>query len=69
MGGWIGLKDRVNEGKWVWVDGSALSYKNWGSGQPNDDQNEDCCARNTDNKWYNNMCSTLRPYICESPTS
>lgn len=34
IGAWIGL--RKVSGNWKWVDGSALSTSNWGSGEPND---------------------------------
>ena len=34
---WLGATDEAVEGKWVWVDGSALGYANWdrAAGQPN----------------------------------
>jgi hypothetical protein len=31
---WIGLTDEVNEGTWLWIDGSPLGVSNWGPGQP-----------------------------------
>ncbi len=36
---WLGATDEVKEGTWVWVDGSAMTYKNWGPGQPNNKGN------------------------------
>ncbi len=32
---WLGATDEVEEGKWVWVDGTRMDYKNWESTQPN----------------------------------
>ena len=29
---WIGASDATTEGAWQWVDGTALSFSNWGSG-------------------------------------
>ena len=67
--GWIGLNDRVKEGKWVWVDGSAFKYKNWRSRQPNNIRNQDCGLRTGSGKWFDNKCDEYQSYICESPTS
>ena len=43
---WLGLKQygsasdynetQANQGGWYWIDGTALGYSNWGSGEPND---------------------------------
>lgn len=33
-GVWLGCTDELKEGKWVWVDGSALEYANWRAGNP-----------------------------------
>ena len=35
-GALIGLTDKAKEGTFVWVDGTPLSYKNWGPSDPND---------------------------------
>ncbi|KAL9970562.1 hypothetical protein ACROYT_G022961 [Oculina patagonica] len=33
---WFGLSDQVEEGQWIWTDGSLLAnYGNWRNGQPN----------------------------------
>ena len=32
---WLGATDAKVEGRWVWVDGTNMSYSNWGPGQPN----------------------------------
>ncbi|XP_019643123.1 PREDICTED: C-type lectin domain family 3 member A-like [Branchiostoma belcheri] len=42
---WIGLHDERQEGKWEWIDGTALGtgYNRWKNGQPNNHGgNQDC---------------------------
>lgn len=38
---WLGATDEKEEGKWVWVDGSEMEYKNWYDYQPNNKNNEE----------------------------
>ena len=38
---WIGINDIDQEGVFVAVDGSDITYTNWDSGEPNHDWNED----------------------------
>ncbi|MGB3591833.1 MAG: LamG-like jellyroll fold domain-containing protein [Nonlabens sp.] len=38
---YIGLTDSANEGIYVWEDGTAATYLNWATGEPNNVNNED----------------------------
>lgn len=32
---WLGASDETREGEWVWTDGRAMTFSNWGGQQPN----------------------------------
>ena len=62
----IGLHDKINEAKWVWVDGTKPAFKNWGSGEPNNSGNEDCAHIRADGKWNDHQCAKATfPSICQ----
>ncbi|XP_041957608.1 CD209 antigen-like protein E [Alosa sapidissima] len=63
--GWIGLTDREREGVWRWVDGTPLTRRYWWSGQPNDYQGNQDCARLYNTKWDDKPCSTHYVWTCE----
>ncbi len=64
---WIGLNDRSSEGTFVWDSGEAVTYKNWHSGEPNNQGNEDCTQlwRYTDGTWNDEPCASAFRYVCE----
>ena len=35
---WIGARDRNKDGTFHWVDGSVLTYSNWKTNEPNNDE-------------------------------
>ncbi|HLP19623.1 MAG TPA: lectin-like protein, partial [Chitinophagales bacterium] len=42
---WVGYTDNANEGTWVTLDGTPMSYLNWASGEPNNNgQASSCCG-------------------------
>ncbi|ROL45133.1 Galactose-specific lectin nattectin [Anabarilius grahami] len=43
---WVGAHDAVQEGQWLWSDGTAFLYTNWCSGEPNNAQSENCLEIN-----------------------
>jgi hypothetical protein len=67
---WIGLSDSATEGSWVWVDGSSLTYANWGSGEPNGaTDSEDCLEFIGPNHinyllWNDAPCELSRMTMC-----
>ncbi|XP_078576583.1 uncharacterized protein LOC144862155 [Branchiostoma floridae x Branchiostoma japonicum] len=69
-GFWIGLHDRREEGRFEWVDGSALgTYNSWGQGQPNNaGGREDCVCYHTrnGNKWHDYSCDSTCRFICQA---
>ncbi|XP_019632367.1 PREDICTED: C-type lectin domain family 3 member A homolog [Branchiostoma belcheri] len=67
---WFGLHDQREEGRFEWVDGSALGpYSSWAPGEPN---NLGCCddcviysARKKD-KWNDEECNEMFRFICQA---
>lgn len=67
---WIGATDRTTEKTFLWDDGTALGYTNWGDGEPNnggDTYQEDCviiAGSRVDKGWDDRPCDAS-----EVPTS
>ena len=72
---WIGLRERNNEGEWLWTDYSPLSYTNWNPGEPNNYGGDEACVAisyyvsDTDGSeratWNDAHCSGEMNYICQ----
>ncbi|XP_078666433.1 C-type lectin domain family 3 member A-like [Branchiostoma floridae x Branchiostoma belcheri] len=73
---WIGLHDERQEGKWEWIDGTALGtgYNRWKNGQPdNYGGNQDCAfysywgsGRSPSSAfWYDEPCNRSNRFICQ----
>ena len=58
-----GLNDRVVEDTFTWTDGSPFVYNNFEPGQPNNDG--DCVVFRSSGRWYDRICNSSLPYICE----
>ncbi|XP_078684348.1 alpha-N-acetylgalactosamine-specific lectin-like [Branchiostoma floridae x Branchiostoma belcheri] len=69
---WFGLHDWREEGRFEWVDGSALgSYSSWAPGQPNNDPgDQDCVLYSTQSslkdKWFDYDCHQRFYFICQT---
>ena len=66
---WLGGHDTHKEGHYVWSDGTAFSYQNWGNGEPNNGQGqwqEDCISINYNGrKWNDIPCSEKNKFVCK----
>ena len=64
---WIGANDLMNEGQFVWSDGSDVSYSNWRPTRPKEDTRKNCVSfwrydgHSWDGLWIDNAC--LTPYF------
>ena len=77
---WIGGTDLATEMTWLWFDGTAFTYTNWRTGEPNDGNGnfpEDCAIIEGDQggTWDDRPCVTgmVGPvgeyaYLCERPS-
>ncbi|KAI8521905.1 hypothetical protein Bbelb_016590 [Branchiostoma belcheri] len=69
---WFGLHDRREEGRFEWVDGSALGvFNSWGFGEPNDRFGDEDCVRYTSrisekDKWSDIQCHKKLRFICQT---
>ncbi|KAH8391832.1 hypothetical protein KR215_005253, partial [Drosophila sulfurigaster] len=65
---WIDINDLANEGEFVSVAmGSRATYLKWKSGEPNNQDNEDCGELNSHSGYRMNdyICSEKQLFICE----
>ncbi|KAI7792964.1 putative CD209 antigen-like [Triplophysa rosa] len=62
---WMGLSDFVVDDRWKWVDGSALNFTFWRSGEPNVTKNRVDCILSTTAGWAMYPCNYGFKWICE----
>ncbi len=55
---WIGLTDEINEGTFVWYDGTPVGFTNWRPGEPNSSGDEDCVQIFADGSWNDLNCNS-----------
>ena len=70
---WIGLyRDPRDNSRFLWVDGSRLTYSNWDAKEPNNFRGarEDCTETypkgGGGSAWNDLPCSYNYPYVCET---
>ncbi|XP_077966382.1 low affinity immunoglobulin epsilon Fc receptor-like [Styela clava] len=59
----IGLK--YFDGEYRWTDGSSATYDDWGSGEGDKNNGQDCVKSGRD-KWYDVSCGGSLGYICQT---
>nr|XP_046263019.1 C-type lectin domain family 4 member M-like isoform X2 [Scatophagus argus] len=67
---WIGLTDSLQEGTWMWVDGTPVTTTYWEPGQPNSyNGNQDCGEivpkSSGVGQWNDDGCFADQIWICE----
>ncbi|XP_064101211.1 macrophage mannose receptor 1-like [Macrobrachium nipponense] len=65
---WLGLHDDDAGNNWHWIDGSEYGqYTNWGSGQPDDYQENEHCGelRHSQGDWNDLPCSNTLGFVCK----
>ncbi|KAK9962411.1 hypothetical protein ABG768_007780 [Culter alburnus] len=64
---WVGAHDGVQDGQWLWSDGTVFGYTNWCSGEPNNHQQPENCLEinfSTNRCWNDARCSDSMSFIC-----
>ncbi|NXJ75843.1 MBL protein, partial [Trogon melanurus] len=63
---YIGISDEQTEGRFMYLNGGAVTYSNWKDGEPNNLKNEDCAVIQDSGKWNDVNClSSNVLIICE----
>jgi hypothetical protein len=62
---WIGYTDAVQDGAFVWVNGSPSTYHRFPGGTVPSDTEDDCAALQDDGVWDDSECDSTNPYACE----
>ena len=52
----------------VWLDGIAVMYTAWDTGEPNDLEGEDCVVLRDTADWNDQTCALATPFVCELAT-
>lgn len=62
----LGITDIQTEGKFKYLNGEAIVYSNWQSGEPNNDKGkENCVEVYVSGKWNDKSCGEKRLLLCE----
>ncbi|XP_070608082.1 mannose-binding protein-like isoform X2 [Erythrolamprus reginae] len=61
----LGLSDLQTEGRFVYLNGEAVSYTNWHPSEPNNLNDEDCVILIATTKWNDVPCNHADLIVCE----
>ncbi|XP_022595880.1 galactose-specific lectin nattectin-like [Seriola dumerili] len=63
---WIGGFDAVEDGVWMWSDGSKFDYTRWATNEPDVSNTAQHCVEMNRNKnyWGDDSCTSRNPFIC-----
>nr|XP_057941008.1 galactose-specific lectin nattectin-like [Doryrhamphus excisus]XP_057941009.1 galactose-specific lectin nattectin-like [Doryrhamphus excisus] len=63
---WIGLHDGIEEGKFVWTDGSKVDFTFFRSDQPDDFQGREECVEIhiVEERWNDDGCEDPLGFVC-----
>ncbi|KAG2471231.1 CL17A protein, partial [Polypterus senegalus] len=62
---WVGLSDLEKEGVWKWISGESVDKSFWGSGEPNNQNEEDCGEIKKGGMLNDIHCTAERRWVCE----
>ena len=67
---WVGITDRLEEGRWVWVDGTVATPSEivWAVGQPDNANTHEHCAEvipDLNYRMNDNSCRAQFQGLCE----
>ncbi|KAM4606060.1 macrophage mannose receptor 1 [Polymixia lowei] len=65
---WIGLSSMDTSAGFVWTDGSAFGYENWGFGEPNNYNDNEHCAEVQlyyGRHWNDRHCESYNDWVCQ----
>ncbi|KAK7166890.1 hypothetical protein R3I94_001310 [Phoxinus phoxinus] len=63
---WIGGHDAVQEGVWLWSDGTKMNFEYW-SPEPDDDWYNERCLElkyTSGGYWDDDVCTVKKPFVC-----
>ncbi|XP_036591026.1 mannose-binding protein A-like [Trichosurus vulpecula] len=64
----LGITDKVQEGRFAYLTGGRLTYTNWKKDEPNDHgSGEDCVSLTSDGSWNDRSCEASLLAVCELP--
>ncbi len=49
----------------MWTDGSDWDYTDWGAGEPNDHNGEDCMELALKIHFNDDLCTDVKAFVCK----